>query len=135
MNVTPDKITVLQSNEVFVFGANERGIHRAGAALQAYKYFGAIMNQGFGLQGSSFGIPTKDKYIKTLPLNKIKVYVQMAEAMFIAYPMLNFLVTKIGCGLADYTPTDIAPLFTVSYQLPNVYMPKEFIEIIDISKK
>lgn len=135
MNITPDKITVLKHNEIFVFGANERGKHGAGAALQAHKYFGAIMNQGFGLQGSSFGIPTKDKYIKTLSLNKIKLYIQMAEAMFIVYPMLTFLVTKIGCGLADYTPTDIAPLFTVSYQLPNVYMPMQFIEVIDISKK
>lgn len=128
MNITPDIIGNLAINEVFVFGSNEAGIHGAGAALLAVKKFGAIYGQGFGLQGRSFGIPTKDRNIKTLSLEKIKVYIQGAEAHFIAHPNLIFYVTKIGCGLAGYEPKDIAPLFSSAYQLPNVYMPREFIE-------
>jgi hypothetical protein len=38
---TPDYITELAPNEVFVFGSNLRGMHGGGAALIAYKKFGA----------------------------------------------------------------------------------------------
>ena len=51
MNITPDNITELKSNEVFVFGSNLAGIHGAGAAKLAYEKFGANRGQGFGLQG------------------------------------------------------------------------------------
>lgn len=129
MNITPDNITELKSNEVFVFGSNLAGIHGAGAAKLAYEKFGAIKGQGFGLQGQSFAIPTKDMQIKTLPIEKIRMYIQIAEAHFIANPTKIFLVTEIGCGLARYEPEDIAPLFKSSYQLPNVYMPKRFWEV------
>ena len=51
MNITPDNITELKSNEVFVFGSNLAGIHGAGAAKLAYEKFGAIKGQGFGYKG------------------------------------------------------------------------------------
>lgn len=96
---------------IFVFGSNEAGIHGAGAALEARKKYGAKMGIGFGHIGNSFAIPTKDENIKTLPLNQIQKYVDM----FIAYaqitPELKYLVTRIGCGLAGYKDSDIAPMF------------------------
>ena len=58
--VTPEFITELQPNEVFVFGSNLEGMHGGGAALIAYRKFGAIMGQGVGLQGQSYGIPFWD---------------------------------------------------------------------------
>lgn len=61
MNITPENIQTLKENEVFVFGSNLAGIHGAGAAKLAYEKFGAIKGQGFGLQGQSFAIPTKDE--------------------------------------------------------------------------
>lgn len=129
MNITPENIQSLKYNEVFVFGSNESGIHEAGAAKLALDKFGARYGQMFGMQGQSFAIPTKDTQIKTLPLHKIYMYIQVAEAHFVAHPTKIFLVTEIGCGLAGYTPEDIAPLFKSSYQLLNVYMPKRFWEI------
>lgn len=129
MNITPENIQTLKYNEVFVFGSNEAGIHGAGAAKLALDKFGARYGQMFGMQGQSFAIPTKDTQIKTLSLEKIRMYVQIAEAYFTSHPTKIFLVTEIGCGLAGYEAEDIAPLFKSSYQLLNVYMPKRFWEI------
>ena len=56
--VTPDYITDLRENEIFVFGSNLEGSHGGGAARTAHKKFGAIWGQGVGLQGQSYGIPT-----------------------------------------------------------------------------
>jgi hypothetical protein len=96
---------------IFVFGSNLAGRHGKGAALTAYKQHGAVYGQGYGLQGNSFAIPTKDEDLNTLPLNKIRKYVES----FIKFAKLNsdmkFSVTRIGCGLAGYEDHDIAPMF------------------------
>ena len=42
----------------------------------------------------------------------------------------KFLVTRIGCGIAGFTPEEIAPLFTSAIELNNVVLPKDFVEII-----
>lgn len=96
---------------IFVFGSNLAGVHGAGTALYARKHHGAIYGQGIGLQGNSYGIPTKDLYIRTLPLDVIEHYVDK----FIQFAKDNhemvFQVTRIGCGLAGYTDKQIAPMF------------------------
>lgn len=112
------------SKKVFVFGSNEAGIHGAGAALFARKYHGAIYGQGEGLQGNSYGIPTKDARIRTLPLHIIAVYVRHFKEFAAANPDMTFQVTPIGCGLAGYTPEDIGPMFVGSPS--NCIMPPEF---------
>lgn len=96
---------------IFVFGSNLAGRHGKGAALYAKKYHGAIYGQGYGLQGNSFAIPTKDGNIKTLPLFHINHYVNMFLDFAKNNPELEFEVTNIGCGLAGYKPKDIAPMF------------------------
>jgi hypothetical protein len=40
------------------------------------------------------------------------------------------MVTKIGCGLAGYTPGQIAPMFRECIDMKNVWLPEEFINII-----
>ena len=55
---TPDFITELKPDEVFVFGSNLAGSHGGGAAYVAWRKFGAVMGQGVGLQGQSYAIPT-----------------------------------------------------------------------------
>ena len=95
---TPEHITELQPNEIFVFGSNLEGMHGGGAAYIAYRKFGAIMGQGVGLQGQSYGIPTMQGGVET-----IKPYVDE----FIEFAKINkhltFLVTRIGCGIAGFT--------------------------------
>lgn len=96
---------------IFVFGSNEAGIHGAGAALEARQKHGAKLGIGFGHVGNSFAIPTKDENIKTLPLSIIKKYVEMFLAYAKATPENTYQVTRIGCGLAGYKDSDIAPMF------------------------
>lgn len=98
----------------FVFGSNTKGIHGAGAALWARQHRGAIQGQGEGLQGQSYGIPTKDHSIRSLPLTEIskrvRVFLDFAEQ----HPEMTFEVTRIGCGLAGYKDSDIAPMFATA---------------------
>ena len=122
---SPDFITELKPNQVFVFGSNLAGIHGAGAALQAIQ-FGAVRGVGVGLCGQTYAIPTKDKYINTLPLSGIRKYVDEFIRCAL-HSELEFLVTPIGCGLAGYEPKDIAPMFKDCLDLDNVFLPKGFL--------
>lgn len=108
--------------EIFVFGSNLAGIHGAGAALFARKHHGAVLGKGIGLQGSSYGIPTKDERIRTLPLSVIEKHVKDFIAFANQHHEMTFNVTRIGCGLAGYKDQDIAPLFRgapVNCRLPD----------------
>lgn len=98
-------------NQIFVFGSNLAGRHGKGAALFAKQRYGAICGKGFGPQGLSYAIPTKDVELIVLPLSAIKIYADE----FIRYASIVkneiFFVTRIGCGLAGYKDAEIAPLF------------------------
>ncbi|QWY83710.1 hypothetical protein [Rhizobium phage RHph_X3_15] len=96
---------------IFVFGSNLAGIHGAGAARVAFEKHGAVWGIGAGNYGNSYAIPTKDGNIKTLPLEKIKPFVNQFIHYAYENPHLEFQVTKIGCGLAGYKDEEIAPLF------------------------
>ena len=96
---------------IFVFGSNTAGRHGKGAAKMAREVHGAIYGQGFGRQGNSFAIPTKDSSIRTLPLDAIKLYVDQFVEYAHNHPEHQFYVTRIGCGLAGYKDEDIAPMF------------------------
>jgi hypothetical protein len=96
---------------IFVFGSNLAGRHGAGAALFARQHHGAINGLGFGPQGSSYAIPTKDQNIITLTLPRIAHYVFVFLEYARAHPELTFDVTRIGCGLAGYDDADISPMF------------------------
>ncbi len=130
METTPDNITSLAPNEIFVFGSNLAGRHGKGAALLAKQKFGAIEGQGAGLYGQSYAIATKDKNLKTLPLKEIQWQIWVLMGFAYAKDDKKFLVTKIGCGLAGYSPDEIAPLFwhpNLRYPIPsNMILPAEF---------
>ena len=97
---------------IFVFGSNEAGIHGAGAALVAYKSHGARFGKCYGQYGDSFAIPTKDALIaSTLPIARIKQYVEGFLAYAAGQKESTFKVTRIGCGLAGMIDTEIAPMF------------------------
>lgn len=116
---TPDYITELKSGEIFVFGSNLQGMHGGGAARTAYQKFGAIMGQGVGLQGQSYGIPTMQGGVET-----IRPYVDEFIAFAKGHPELTFLVTRIGCGIAGFTDDEIAPLFTGAHGIENIVLPE-----------
>ena len=96
---------------VFVFGSNLAGAHGAGAAAYAVKHWGARMGVGVGLTGMAYALPTKDRRINTMPLQAIRVYVLDFMKFAEQHPSMTFKVTQIGCGLAGYEASQIAPLF------------------------
>jgi hypothetical protein len=127
--IAPDNIKTLGDHEIFVFGSNRGGRHSKGAALIAFRKFGARMGQADGLMGRSYAIPTKDRNLRTLPL----VAIASGVAKFLRFaeknPQHRFLVTQIGCGLAGYQPKDIAPLF-FAHSIPvNVALPQAFLDL------
>ncbi|WP_415913080.1 hypothetical protein [Neptuniibacter sp. QD37_11] len=128
--ITPDNITWLAPKHIFVFGSNEGGKHGRGAAKQALTW-GAVWGQAEGLQGRTYGIPTKDSSIRrTLSVSEIKPYVDRFIECAKAHPKLIFMVTEIGCGLAGLKPKDVAHLFKGAEAMENVYLPRRFLRKI-----
>ena len=124
--VTPDKITKLNDNEIFVFGSNLSGRHGKGAAKTALGW-GAKYGQASGIQGKTYGIPTKDASIRrTLSIEEIKPFVDD----FIEWAKYHsgniFYVTEIGCGLAGLKPKEVAPLFKEAINVDNIHLPARF---------
>lgn len=95
---------------IFVFGSNLAGRHGKGAALEARKHWGLIYGLAYGYSGQSYGIPTKDTALASLPPDYIacgvQTFLQAASAS-----RKKFLITAIGTGLAGYRHEQIAPLF------------------------
>ena len=102
--------TLPRTGEVFCFGSNLRGAHGAGAAKAALQY-GAKMGQGVGRMGNAYAIPTKDENIQTMSIEMIRPYIAQFIEHATANPDTQYFITRIGCGLANYTDAQIAPLF------------------------
>lgn len=129
--ITPEQITTLERHQICVFGSNSEGRHGAGLALLAYQKFGAKHGIAKGFSGNSYAIVTKDLRVGTrsIPLPLIEAQIdEMLEAAK-THPNLEFLVTKIGCGLAGYSSVEIGYLFKGKYIPDNVLLPQEFITI------
>lgn len=122
---TPERITSLERNEIFVFGSNLAGSHGGGAARLAYNRFGAVWGQGVGLQGQSYAIPTMQGGVET-----IKPYVDEFIQFAKENSQLTFLVTRIGCGIAGFRDDEFAPLFEDALDVENIILPQEFAEIL-----
>lgn len=122
---TPDFITSLAENEIFVFGSNLAGFHGGGAARVAHQRFGAVWGQGVGLQGQSYAIPTMQGGVET-----IRPYVDEFIVFARQHPELTFLVTRIGCGIAGFTDENIAPLFKEALGTDNIILPATFLDVL-----
>lgn len=119
------------SQEIFVFGSNLAGVHGAGSANHAFHHHGAIWGCGIGLQGNSYAIPTKDEFIDVLDIRRIMVHVDNFLSFSDQRPDFIFNIVAIGCGLAGFTPEQIAPMFR---NAPiNCNLPEEFKNILEVS--
>ena len=122
--VASDRIATLGENEIFVFGSNIQGSHGGGAAWYAHKNFGAEWGVGEGLTGRTYALPTMEG-----PAS-LKHAVDNFVACAKQHPDLTFLVTAVGCGIAGYTPNEVAPLFKEATSLENVFLPQVFWEVL-----
>ena len=129
-----------------MFGSNLAGRHGAGYALYCRIHHGAIYGQGIGLQGDSYAIPTKDRALKLLSLERIQEFVEDFMHFALEHPELEFNVSPIGCGLArppnqsrEERARDIRSLFENVkaygygtnchhdiHKIPNINLPIEF---------
>lgn len=111
--------TLPENGETFVFGSNNLGLHDGGAAKVAVERFGASRHEGVGMSvdnhtgASSYAIPTCDgKLGLALPLDTIAEEVHLFIQAAVNHPAKEFFVTRIGCGIAGFEDSDIAPMFT-----------------------
>lgn len=118
-------ITKLDENEIFVFGSNGQGAHFGGAAATAVNKFGAKMGQAEGLQGQSYAIDTMDGDDEIFA--QIDRFLRFAEE----HDELKFYVTEIGCGIAGYSPEQIAPKFAYYWDHGNIILPESFLKAND----
>ena len=124
--ISPRWIDCLEENEIFVFGSNLQGMHGGGAARVAHEKFGAVWGEGIGLQGQSYAIPTMHGGV-----DAIAPYVNDFIAFAKEHPELKFLVTEIGCGIAGFRISEMAPLFKEALKMENIYLPERFIEVLE----
>lgn len=111
---------------IFVFGSNLAGRHGKGAALFASINHGAVNGVGRGRTGMSYALPTKDVRLRPLPLASIAEEVNTFLYYAKAHPELDFEVTRVGCGYAGYSESDIAPFFigaSDNCKLPDGWRP------------
>lgn len=113
--------------EIFVFGSNLAGRHGAGAARFAMSVLGAEHGVGIGRTGRCYAIPTKDEFIITLPLETIKFHVDEFNEYVRKNPHEMFFLTRVGCVLAGYKDSDIAPMFEY---FENVSYPEDWVPYI-----
>lgn len=126
MKTTPENITALEPNQIFVFGSNYAGRHGKGAAKLARQKFGAVDGRGTGLMGRSYGIATEGHRLEVLPLQEIGNQIDGLLEFARTRPELEFLVTKIGCGLAGYSPEEMRGCFAGKRVPDNITLPAEF---------
>lgn len=133
---TPNNITKLNDNEVFVFASNTLGRHIGGSAKMAFDNFKAEWGNAVGLKGQSYAIPTlrfsntELGYSDKLPLEEIGKHIKDYVEFAWDHQELIFLTTLIGCGIAGFTIEEIGNLF-VGLDLPdNLILPIEFEKII-----
>lgn len=104
-------ITELKPNQIFVFGSNLAGRHAAGAAFDAALLFGAVEGVGEGLTGQSYAFPTLDRNFKKISLNTLFSARDAFYRCANAHPDKEFLLTKVGCGIAGYDEQIMCDLF------------------------
>lgn len=132
--VTPEKVTVLKPNQVFVFGSNKQGRHGKGAARDAVTYFDAKEGVGEGFTGGCYAFPTIEKLF---PYTRVSAesFKKSSQKLLKAVednPDLEFLVTPLGLGLAGFEIAVIAEALKPLINKPNVWLPSVLITYYDL---
>lgn len=124
----------IPENGIFVFGANTEGRHSKGAALVAYREFGAEYGNPQGPQGDSWAIITKDLRKRMHPsVPRIYIEFQIRDLYF--HALVNkdkefYVAYGTGPNLNAYTPQEMADMFS-SYPIPdNIVFEEKFARLL-----
>ena len=119
---TPEIITELKENEVFVFGSKPDGNHKSGAAKIAVEKFGARQGMGEGFCGQSYAIPVH-KYHTHKMDKAVKSFVGYAKT----HSDKAFYVLPVGCGSAGIDIRVVSEMFSKAMDYDNIYLPRQFV--------
>lgn len=119
---TPENITHLEPNEIFVFGSNLNGFHDGGAAKVAEEKFGAEWGIGEGLVGQSYAFPTLGYQMQRMHIEDLEECRNTLYKTARALPAVTFYLTKVGTGIAGFHETEMGALFMDSPE--NIIKPK-----------
>ncbi len=118
-------ITELTPKQVFVFGSNLAGNHAGGAAKQAYEQFGARMGMGEGLIGQSYAFPTLNFEMGKMTYDELLRGCNNLYFCCKTNPDKEFLLTKVGTGIAGYGEEYMKDLFKGLYP-SNLILPEDW---------
>ena len=107
---TPECISVLQEDEIFVFGSNLLGHHMGGAARTARRIFTAEMGVAEGLTGQAYALPTLGKDMCRVAPEALRSSLQRLILFALDHPMLTFYLTEVGCGIAGWSAEEVSAL-------------------------
>jgi len=129
------KIGKLPSHGIFVFGSNPEGRHGKGAALDAKLNHGAIYGQGYGRQGRSYAIATKDLRKKVHPsisVEEIEDQIRTLYKYATEYDELDFYIIYDGTSpnLNNYSNEEMAKMFACADIPENIIFEETFYELI-----
>ena len=119
---TPEFISELKEDQVFVFGSNLNGNHAGGAAAIAKDKFGAQEGIGEGMTGQSYAFPTLDQAMQKVTVEALEASRDLLYKCAEANPEKQFLLIKVGCGIAGFTEDEMKQVFAGSSP-KNIVMP------------
>lgn len=131
---TPEAVTELKDNEIFVFGSNRLGKHIGGAARIAKDKFGAKEGIFEGITGRTYAIPTLDENFQKVRESELLFSLRKFLSVVVEDKENVYLLTKIGCGIAGWSVRQVAYIFacalkivTKGREIPdNLIIPQEF---------
>jgi hypothetical protein len=128
---TPQVINTLRQNEILVFGSCLDGQHRFGEAKAALQ-FGAEINKSFGLVGQTYAIPIRHRDYKTLlAINEVEKHIDNLLKFARRKHELIFYITAVGCEQKEHGHRIMAQLFKDFLELENVYLPMQWLKILN----
>ena len=117
--------TIPKGDWIWVFGSDESGKHRKGAAKVAHVSFGAKYGEGQGQTGKAYAIPVSDKHLKTLPLEQIEANIWLFLDFAKKNLTQNFYIAQNGFvfdGSYATIPNQFA-LVPPNCSLPDAWRP------------
>lgn len=131
---TPQVINYLAENEILVFGSCLNGQHKFGEAKAALQ-FGAEINKSVGLVGQTYAIPIRHRDYKTLlPIHEIEKHIDNLLKFVRRKHEMIFYITAIGCEQREYGYRTMAILFKDFLEIENVFLPIQWIKILNEKK-
>ena len=107
---TPECISVLQEDEIFVFGSNLLGHHMGGAARTARRVFNAERGVAEGLTGCAYALPTLNEDMRQVAPEALRASFHRLLLFALDHPMLTFYLTEVGCGIAGWSAEEVSAL-------------------------